>query len=444
VTAAPSLTEGLAALLSRPIGPADRARAALHLLDWLGCAAAGAASGTGAVFLAHAATRPPGAARVVLGPALAARDAAFANGAFGNVLEMDDVHREAILHPGPVVIPAALALAAERGAPGPALLDAIIRGYEAEIRIGRAMGAAHYRQFHPTATIGPFGAAAACAALLGLGHAALVSALGNAGTATGGVWQCRAEPVMTKQYHTAQAAAAGLEAAILAAGGLTGPRLILEGPLGLFAGMAPDARPDRVLADPGAPWLIHETSFKPWPACRHCHPAIDAALALRTQAGDVERVEVATYADALTFCDRAEPRSVIEAKFSLQHAVAVALAEGRPPLSAFEPDAIARLAPLRARVAVTRNEALTAAYPRHFGATVTLRRKDGTTLRETVPDALGDPENPLPERDLLAKARMLMASAGLAPSTTDALAAAALALAAGAPAATLNEALPRR
>jgi 2-methylcitrate dehydratase PrpD len=95
-------------------------------------------------------------------------------------------------------------------------------------------------------------------------------------------------------------------------------------------------------------------------------------------------------------------------------------------------------------VRVTRDEALTAAYPRHFGATVTLHLTDGTELRETIPDALGDPENPLPEPDLLAKARMLMASAGLAPSTTDALVGAALALAFGAPAATLNEALPRR
>jgi 2-methylcitrate dehydratase PrpD len=442
----PSLTEGLAGLLARPIGPADRARAALHLLDWLGCAAAGAAAGTGAVFIAHAASRPPGPARVILGPALTARDAAFANGAFGNLLEMDDVHREAILHPGPVVIPAALALAVELGAAGQALLDAVIRGYEAEIRIGRAMGPAHYRRFHPTATMGPLGAAAACASLLGLGAEALVSALGNAGTATGGVWQCRAEPVMTKQYHTAQAAASGLEAATLAAQGLSGPRLILEGPLGLFAGVAPDARPERVLADPGAPWLIHQTSFKPWPACRHCHPAIDAALALRAKLApaDVEAIEVATYADALAFCDRAEPRTVIEAKFSLQHAVAVALADGRPPLPAFEPEAVARpeLSALRARTKLRRDEALDAAYPRHFGARVTVTLRDGTTRRETVPDALGDPENPLAEPDLLAKARMLMASAGLAPDRIEALIRAALALPGGLPATALNDALP--
>ncbi|MGG5819404.1 MmgE/PrpD family protein [Falsiroseomonas sp. HW251] len=438
-----SLTEGLAALLARRIAPADRRRATLHLLDWIGCAVAGAASEAGAVFRAQAASQPPGSARVILGPRLTARDAAFANGAFGNVLEMDDVHREAILHPGPVVIPAALALAVERGADAGALLDAILRGYEAEIRIGRAMGGGHYAKFHPTATMGVFGVAAACASLLGLDATRLVWALGNAGTQAGGVWQCRHEPVMTKQLHTARAAAMGLEAAQLAAFGLTGPRLILEGPQGVFAGLASDAKPYRVLDTPDAPWLAHETSFKPWPACRHAHPTIDAALALRDRVAGraIEAVRVESYADALAFCDRAVPRSTVEAKFSLQHAVAVALLDGKPPLSAFDPPALDRadLSALRARVTVAEDPALTRAYPAHFGAAVAVTLADGTTLREAMPDALGDPENPLDDAAIVAKACMLMGSAGVAP---DAIVAAALALAEGGTVAALNAALP--
>jgi 2-methylcitrate dehydratase PrpD len=441
--AEPSLSEGLVALLARPIAPADRRRAALHLLDWIGCAVAGAASEVGAVFRAQAATQPAGAVRVLLGPRLTARDAAFANGALGNVLEMDDVHREAILHPGPVVIPAALALAVEVGATAGALLDAILRGYEAEIRIGRAMGGSHYAKFHPTATMGPFGAAAACGSLLGLDATRMAWALGNAGTQTGGVWQCRHEPVMTKQLHTAHAAAMGLEAARMAALGLTGPRLILEGPQGVFAGLAQDAKPHRVLDGADARWLVHETSFKPWPACRHAHPTIDAALALRERIAGraIHAVRVESYADALAFCDRAAPRTTVEAKFSLQHAVAVALLDGKPPLAAFDPPALARadLAALRARVSVAEDPTLTGAYPAHFGAAVTVTLADGAVLREAMPDALGDPENPLDDAAIIAKARMLMESAGVAP---DAIVAAALALAEGAPVAALNDALP--
>ena len=446
VVALGTLTEGIAALLRRPITEADRERAALHLLDWIGCAVAGAASETGAVFRRQAARQPKGGARVILGAALTARDAAFANGAFGNVLEMDDVHREAILHPGPVVMPAALALAAERGADGPALLDAIIRGYDAEIRIGRAMGHAHYRQFHPTASCGPFGSAAAAASLLGLDDDATVWALGNAGTQTGGVWQCRAEPVMTKQLHTARAAAMGLEAALLAADGLTGPREILEGALGVFAGLAPDAKPDRVLADPSAPWLIHATSFKPWPACRHCHATIDAALALRDWVAgrDIAAIEVAAYADAVAFCDRVQPESVIQSKFSLQHAVAVTLRDGPPPLEAFAPACFTdpSLAALRDRVTLLRDPGFTAAYPARYGSAVTVTLTDGETRRATIPDALGDPENPLPVADIIDKARRLMRSAGVADDAIERVIAATLALPRGAAAASLDTILP--
>jgi 2-methylcitrate dehydratase PrpD len=441
---AETLTEGLVALLARPIGDADRRRAALHLVDWIGCAAAGAASEVGGVLRARAV--PAGASRVVLGGRATARDAAFANGAFGNVLEMDDVHREAILHPGPVVMPAALALAVERGSDGHALLDAILRGYEAEIRIGRAMGGTHYARFHPTATLGPFGAAAASASLLGLDAPRSVWALGNAGTQAGGVWQCRHEPVMTKQLHTARAAAMGLEAAQLAAVGLSGPRTILEGAQGVFAGLSSDAKPDRVLAAPDAPWLVHETSFKPWPACRHAHPAIDAALALRPRIAGraIAAVRVESYADALAFCDRAAPRTTVEAKFSLQHAVAVVLLDGPPPLAAFDPPALARpdLVALRERIAVAEGPHFTRAYPAHFGAAVTIDLADGGVLRESVPDALGDPENPLAEGAILAKARMLMASAGVPEASIARVIDAALAMADGAPVATLNDALP--
>jgi len=431
-----TLTEGLVALLARPISGADRARVALHVADWIGCAAAGAASATGARFLAHEADLSPGAARVVLGGALGARDAALLNGAFGNVLEMDDVHREAVLHPGPVVIPAALALAAERDASGAALLDAVIRGYEAEIRLGRALGGGHYRYFHPTASCGGFGAAAACASLLGLEGEAMADALGNAASVAGGLWRCRHEAVATKQWHTAHAAACGLDAARLAARGVTGPRAILEGEQGFFVGLAPAADRARVLAEADAPWLIHETSFKPWPACRHAHAAIDAALLLRAQGVVAPRaIVVRTYADAIAFCDRPAPNSEVEAKFSLQHAVAVTLLDGPPPLSAFAAEALARadVAALRARVRIEEDRALTAAYPRHFGAEVAA---DGAACR--VADALGDPENPLVPSAVLEKARSLLRHAG----ATDGCLAAALALAEGGSARALNASLP--
>ncbi len=353
---------------------------------------------------------------------------------------------EAILHAGPVVVPAALALAAARDAPGAALLDAVIHGYEAEIRLGRALGPAHYRHFHPSSSCGPFGAAAAAASLLGLDAARTADALGNAASIAGGLWRCRHEPVLTKQWHTAHAASAGLEATMLSACGLTGPRGILEGAQGLFEGLAPDGWPDRVLAAPEAPWLIHETSFKPWPACRHAHPAIDAALLLRQAlAGAVpDSIDIWAYADAIAFCDRADPRSVIEAKFSLQHAIAVTLIDGPPTLAGFELASLARpdIAALRARVAVHEDAALNTAYPAHFGARLEARLPGGHRVAAGVADALGDPENPLAAGAIIDKARALMAHAGVSAARADASIVATLALAAGGTARACNAALP--
>jgi 2-methylcitrate dehydratase PrpD len=421
-----------------------RARAALHLLDWLGCAAAGAARPEAAPFRARGA--PRGACRILFTGDAPAADAAFANGAFGNILEMDDVHRGAILHPGPVVWPAVLAAAQQQRASPQALLDAAVRGYEAVIRLGRALGPGHYARFHNTATAGPFGAAAAVADLIGLEDGAFADALGNALSTAGGLWQCRHEPVLTKQWHTAQAARSGLDAAMLAAHGLTGARRILEGPQGFLPGLCPDGEPSHILEAPDGAWLIHETSFKPWPACRHCHAAIDAALALRERAAGraILAAEVATYSDAVLFCDRREPRTEAEAKFSLQHAVAVALLDGPPPIAAFAAEATLRpdVAALRARIAVRADPRFTSRYPAHFGAAVTLHLADGAVLTAEMPDALGDPENPLSAERVADKAMALFAAAGLDEAQAAALRDAALALPGAADARTLYALLP--
>lgn len=440
-----SLTQGLAHLMRRPIAVADRARAALHVLDWIGCAAAGARTPPGLAMIAYGRTMPSGTSHALGGLALASRDAALVNGAFGNVLEMDDFYRTALVHPGPVVVPAALAVAEATNASAHALLDAVVRGFEAMIRIGRSVGAAHYRQFHNTATCGVFGSTVAAGSLLGLDDDRLVSALGNAGTQASGLWQCRIEDTMSKQLHNGRAAQSGLIAAELATHGFTGATFVLEGPLGFFAGLCPDAEPRRVLDDPDAPWLVHGTSFKPWPACRHTHPTIDTVLALRQHVKPeaIRRIVVATYRDAITVCDNPNPRTPVEARFSLQHASAVVLLRGKPRLEDFDMDGVCdpAVTALRHKVALLEEETYTAAYPAHFGATVGIEYSDGTTTLHAIPDAFGDPENPMSDAAIRDKARMLLTSAGYASTAADTVIATALALAAGAPVAGLTRLL---
>ena len=428
-------TRDLVGLIRRPVAPGDRRRAALHVLDWLGCAAAGLATPSGVALLAWARSLPKGPCNTVGGLSLTALDAALVNGAPGNVLEMDDFYRTALVHPGPVVVPAALAVAEETASSGGALLDAVVRGFEAMIRLGRSVGPAHYRYFHNTATCGVFGSAVAAGTLYGLDDAPLVDALGNAGTQASGLWQCRLEDSMTKQLHNGRAAQSGVLAAQLARHGFTGPQHILEGPLGFYAAMCPDGAPELLLADADAPWLIHGTSFKPWPACRHTHPTIDAALALRPELAGraVRRAVVETYADAVTVCDNPRPATAVEAKFSLQHAVAAVLLRGTPRLADFDASATrdAAIAALRERVELRERRAHTAGYPAHFAARLAVETADGAQLAAEIPDALGDPENPLPDAMLVDKARALLGAAGYAADATERVLAAALALPAG-------------
>jgi 2-methylcitrate dehydratase PrpD len=406
-----TVSERIVAFTQRSIGDAARRKAILHLIDWMGCTIAGRKTEAGAILRAE---DPFGGNHATL---------AFALGSLGSILEMDDVHRSALLHPGPVVIAAALAVAPD-GA-GKRFLDAIILGYEAMIRLGRSVGAGHYAVFHNTATCGGIGSAMAAGHMLDLGDDNRIWAIGNAMTLAGGLWQCRNEPVLTKPLHVAEATRRGVQAALLAGRGLTGPRRIFEGPQGFFAAMAQDGDAEAIFADPQSDWLIWETSFKPWPACRHSHAVIDAALALRPAiAGrQIRAIDVETYTDAVLFCDRPSPVTSGEAKFSLQHACAVVFAKGLPELDDFDPGVLARtdFASLRALTSVSASRRFTQAYPAHFGASVTVTLEDGDRLEATIADALGDTENPMDERAILDKFHTLAGWAGLDGAARDTL-----------------------
>ena len=375
----------LARRLVQPVDAAARAKARLHLLDWLGCVAGGVRAAPHLV---------PG------------RSALEAATLLGNVLEMDDIHRAAILHPGPVVWPAAIGAAQAAGASFGAMLDAAVRGYEAMISIGATFDARHYAFHHNTATAGVFGAAAAVWSVADDSPEHLVSAFGLAGSVAAGLWRLRHEAGDTKQFHILHAVRTGRQAA-RESRLLRGPRFILEGQQGLYAATCDTPRPERLLGLDG--WRIFEVSFKPWAACRHAHPAIDAALDLRARTGLHGAIRVETYSDALTFCDRPDPGTTAEAKFSLQHALAVVAVRGEPGPDDFEPAAIADpvLAAARARVTIAEDPAFTARFPDHFGARVT----SGGLSAECI-DTRGDPERPLSAAGITRKACSLAEWAG--------------------------------
>ncbi len=407
-----TLTEGLVSLIrAKPITPSDYEAAALFTLDAIANILGGRNSVPGRVLLdwwqARATNDVPEPSRL-----------AFLMGALCHILETDDLHRESVVHPGCVVVPAAWALAHKQGASGHALLRAVLHGFEATTRVGMAVGAAHYRIWHNTGTCGPYGSAMAGAALLDLDDAQAVHALGNAGSQSAGLWQFLETGAMTKHLHAGHAAEAGLKAADLAAFGFTGPPKILEGEKGFFKAACPDAQPEMVLASPEADWQLVRTSIKPWPSCRHTHPAIDAAEELRlllgaTDEADIRAIEVGTYQAALDVCDRPVAHSEYEAKFSLQHTVAATLLLPQVDFAAFGEAARARAAKLALRVSLSADEPYRSAYPRNWGARVRVELKDGRELVAQRDNAKGDPEARLSHDDMVAKAEMLLAHGGV-------------------------------
>ncbi|MDP2620220.1 MAG: MmgE/PrpD family protein [Hyphomicrobiales bacterium] len=398
---------------SKEISREDLEAAALFTLDAVASVVAGTRTPQGEILVAWG-------RRIGACGENAARDAgrrAFLLGGLTHILEVDDLHRESVVHPGCITIPAVWA-AAESGlgeSSGREFLSAILWGFEATTRVGMAAGPAHYRIFHNTATCGPFGSAMAVARLIGLARAQAVDALGNAGTQAAGLWQFLDTGAMSKHLHAGRAAEAGLVAAELAALGFTGAPEILEGARGFFAALCPDAEPARLIADPQAPWQLRQTSIKPWPSCRHTHPAIDAAQEIRQalagdgrKADEIASIEVETYGAALALCDRAEPKTVYDAKFSLQHTVAAALCRDRVDFAAFDEEARCECAKLRGRVKVAETPSFEGAYPAHWGARVSARLENGRVVSAERGDAMGDPEMPLSSEQMVDKARGLL------------------------------------
>lgn len=412
------LSRRLARLIrSRPVDPGDLEQAEPFVRDWLGSYVAGWNTEAGRIL---AGARGDEVASGLEGDV-------FLAAALSHITETDDLHRSSVTHPGCVVVPVALLLGSRRGLPGDRVLRGVLAGYEAMIRVGEALGPAHYRTFHNTATAGVFGAAAAAADLLGLGEDAWVWAFGNAGTQAGGLWEFRSDGSMSKHLHAGHAAAAGMRAALLAELGFTGPERILEGDRGFFRAFCPDALPEAVTAD-AAGWRLPETSIKPYPCCRHTHPAIDAALDLRRdlrraglEPGSVRRVEVRTYAAALGLTDAPHPRSPWEAKFSLQFCVAATLLQGTPGMATFEEGLHdAGIRALMEQVALEEEPGFAAAYPGRWGASVELEHPAGgdppgaRRWGHRCDAARGDPENPLPDQELHEKVRGLLLYGGLA------------------------------
>lgn len=296
------------------------------VLDWLGCALAGSHEPLTEILTAEAATHGP-AGLIGREERTSVHWAALINGAAAHALDYDDTHLMMSGHPSVPVLPGLFALAEEREADGRAFLTAFVAGVETECRLGALMGLPHYvAGWHSTATFGTFGAAAACAHLLGLDEKGWANAFGIAGIQAAGLKSVFG--TMSKPFQAGKASANGLLAAMLAARGFTSATDILETDQG-FAATHAGSLDESVLAGLRDRFLVRDTVFKYHASCYLTHSAMEAAIALREQhkiaTDNAQRVEVVVPHGHLAVCNISEPATGLEGKFSLRATVAMAL-----------------------------------------------------------------------------------------------------------------------
>ena len=375
------------------IPPATLEMAKLCVLDWFGLALAG--SNEPLSYMLRSAALAEGArytATVVgHGRAFSPRQAALVNGAAGHALDYDDVNLAMRVHPTTVILPGLLALAEAHQLSGRRLLEAFVAGYEAAGLIGTMLSASHYaRGFHATGTIGTFGAAAACAHLLGLDEAQTAVAYGLAGSQAAGL---KAQfGTMAKSLHAGRAAEAGLMSALWARDGMTARADILEHPRGFAS-----TQTDGVLAD-DLRWTGYELNrnlFKHHAACFGTHGTLEAIGELRRRGLRPEqvraiRLKVDAGADAM--CNIPHPRTGLEAKFSLRFNAALALHGADTADSGVYADAIIMRPELQAARALTTVELAPRDWPEDV-TEVTIATHDGRTLVQQHDISLpsGDP-----------------------------------------------------
>lgn len=364
--------------------------------------------------------------------------AALFNGNLGHALDFDDTHAPGSIHSGAPIIPAALAAAEMCGADGKAVIAAAVAGFETQIRLSLALVPSdHYqRGFHPTATCGVFGAAAAAAVVFGLSTEQVASAFGLCGSQAAGSMQFLADGAWNKPYHTGFAASNGLSAACMAREGFRGAGQAFEGEYGFLKAYAPNPDPSRVTAGLGSTWETLGVAVKPYPSCRYGHAAMDALIALRAANDidyrDVEAVEIGLPNTGIAIIgepqeDKRNPRNYVDGQFSMPFVAAVALREGgmdwdsyRRHLSDEQTLALCR------KVSTVADAQVEAHYPENMSGVARIRTGTGT-FEQLVVVPRGEPSNFITAAELRAKFDGLVAPY-LSNERRDALASALLGL----------------
>ena len=340
--------------------------------------------------------------------------AALYNGNLAHSLDFDDTHARGSIHPSAPIVPAAFAAAEMSGANGKNIIAGIVAGYEVQIRLSIALKPSeHYaRGFHPTATCGVFGAAAAAARVFGLTADQIANAFGLCGSQAAGSMQFLLDGAWNKPFHTGYAAMGGLMAASFAADGFIGAGQALEGKAGFLHAYAPDSDHQAAVADLGERFETLDIAVKPYPSCRYGHAAMDALIDLRTANDinyrDIESVEVGLPRTGWNLIgdpenDKQNPKNYVDGQFSMPFVAAVAIRDGKMGWDSYAPHlADDETLALCKRIRSIVDPKVEAEFPAHMSGLVRVRTSGGN-FEKMVIHARGEPENFLSAAEMRGK-----------------------------------------
>lgn len=356
------------------------------------------------------------------GDKLSPDDAAFINSTFNHANETDDTHLKSPTHAGGIAVPAALAMAEYAKADGAKFLAAVIAAYEIQIRISWACSPyLIYRGHHPPVGVGPFGAAAAGAILMGFDAEKSLNAMAIAGSHSAGLIEYTKTGGSVKRIHSAIPTAAGVRAALFAEAGITGPQSILEGEKGFCKVFAGEYDLNRLTDGLGSHYHLLDNALKPYSCCHLIHAAFDALDKARDRepltADQVRQITVYTNSEPILshIGSIIEPEDILGAQFSLPFSMAMRLHHGGrgvhggngywdyPSINLRDPKLVATARTVKCVVA---KEAEWASVDK--GAGIEIETTDGRRIREIVAYSKGLPENPMSAEEVKEKFRSLV------------------------------------
>lgn len=334
--------------------------------------------------------------------------AALINGMNAHVIELDDGHRQGALHVGSTVFSALLAVAEKEELSSEDFLYGVIIGYEVTIRLACAVQPGNkLRGYHASGTCGTVGATMGIAAALRFDEEQMKSALSAAVTCSAGVLEMQEDNADYKPLNVGRAAMDAVASAYLGKARFTPPYDAIGGKRGFLKVMTDEPKIKYITDfDKNDSLAIMQIYMKTYAACRHTHPAIEAAISLRTEYGvlpqDIASIEVEAYKLAVAGHDHTDILGVSSAKMSLPFCVSLALCTGSADMDSFNEENVKNetILALTKKVVVKENEELSSWVPKKRASILQITTNDGRVLTHQVDYPKGEPENPLTDNEV--------------------------------------------